>query len=155
MSKSAIFLAMLVAAGYAQLTKAEETTAVEPLTTTANTTTSTAVPAETAPLVADTTPATATADTAVPSPVNSTSSEMATASADNATVTAPVEGQSVDVRILSTTDLHSNLVNYDYYQDKEAQSLGLAKTAVLIDAAKKKTVTLCSSIMVISSKEPH
>nr|CAB70615.1 cyclo-nucleotide phosphodiesterase, putative [Streptococcus dysgalactiae subsp. equisimilis] len=138
MSKSAIFLAMLVAAGSAQLTKAEETTAVEPLTTTANTTTSTAVPAETAPLVADTTPATATADTAVPSPVNSTSSEMATASADNATVTAPVEGQSVDVRILSTTDLHSNLVNYDYYQDKEAQSLGLAKTAVLIDAAKKE-----------------
>lgn len=137
-SKSAIFLAMLVAAGSAQLTKAEETTAVEPLTTTANTTTSTAVPAETAPLVADTTPATATADTAVPSPVNSTSSEMATASADNTTVTAPVEGQSVDVRILSTTDLHSNLVNYDYYQDKEAQSLGLAKTAVLIDAAKKE-----------------
>lgn len=137
-SKSAIFLAMLVAAGSAQLTKAEETTAVEPLTTTANTTTSTAVPAETAPLVADTTPATATADTAVPSPVNFTSSEMATASADNATVTAPVEGQSVDVRILSTTDLHSNLVNYDYYQDKDAQSLGLAKTAVLIDAAKKE-----------------
>lgn len=135
MSKSAIFLAMLVAAGSAQLTKAEETTAVEPLTTTASTTTSTA---ETAPLVADTTPATATADTAVPSPVNPTSSEMTTASADNATVTAPVEGQSVDVRILSTTDLHSNLVNYDYYQDKEAQSLGLAKTAVLIDAAKKK-----------------
>ncbi|WP_425525104.1 metallophosphoesterase [Streptococcus dysgalactiae] len=138
MSKSAIFLAMLVAAGSAQLTKAEETPAVEPLTTTASTTTSTAVPAEIAPLVADTTPATATADTAVPSPVNPTSSEMATASADNATVTAPVEGQSVDVRILSTTDLHSNLVNYDYYQDKEAQSLGLAKTAVLIDSAKKE-----------------
>lgn len=48
----------------------------------------------------------------------------------------PVEGQTVDVRILSTTDLHTNLVNYDYYQDKPAQNVGLAKTAVLIDEAK-------------------
>ena len=46
------------------------------------------------------------------------------------------EGQSVAVRILSTTDLHTNLVNYDYYQDKETQNLGLAKTAVLIAKAK-------------------
>ena len=46
------------------------------------------------------------------------------------------EGQSVAVRILSTTDLHTNLVNYDYYQDKETQNLGLAKTALLIAKAK-------------------
>ena len=46
------------------------------------------------------------------------------------------EGQSVAVRILSTTDLHTNLANYDYYQDKETQNLGLAKTAVLIAKAK-------------------
>ena len=37
---------------------------------------------------------------------------------------------------MSTTDLHTNLVNYDYYQDKETQNLGLAKTAVLIAKAK-------------------
>lgn len=48
----------------------------------------------------------------------------------------PINGQSVAVRILSTTDLHTNLVNYDYYQDKETQNLGLAKTAVLIAKAK-------------------
>ena len=48
----------------------------------------------------------------------------------------PTNGQSVAVRILSTTDLHTNLVNYDYYQDKETQNLGLAKTAVLIAKAK-------------------
>ena len=46
------------------------------------------------------------------------------------------EGQSVAVSILSTTDLHTNLANYDYYQDKETQNLGLAKTAVLIAKAK-------------------
>lgn len=50
----------------------------------------------------------------------------------------PINGQSVAVRILSTTDLHTNLVNYDYYQDKETQNLGLAKTAILIDKAKKE-----------------
>lgn len=48
----------------------------------------------------------------------------------------PIEGENVDLQILSTTDLHTNLVNYDYYQDKASQKLGLAKTAVLIDKAK-------------------
>ena len=52
--------------------------------------------------------------------------------------TKPVEGQTVDLRILATTDLHTNLVNYDYYQDKPVETLGLAKTAVLIEKAKKE-----------------
>ena len=52
--------------------------------------------------------------------------------------TKPVEGQTVDVRILATTDLHTNLVNYDYYQDKPVETLGLAKTDVLIEKAKKE-----------------
>ncbi|WP_366534774.1 metallophosphoesterase, partial [Streptococcus equi] len=55
---------------------------------------------------------------------------------NTADAVAPQEGQEVDVRILSTTDLHTNLVNYDYYQDKASQTIGLAKTAVLIDHAK-------------------
>lgn len=46
------------------------------------------------------------------------------------TVTEPAhEGQAVDMQILSTTDIHTNLVNYDYYQDKPSQSIGLSKTA--------------------------
>ena len=41
------------------------------------------------------------------------------------TVTEPAhEGQTVDMQILSTTDLHTNLVNYDYYQDKPSQTVG-------------------------------
>ena len=59
-------------------------------------------------------------------------------SASDAKATTPVEGQEVDVRILATTDLHTNLVNYDYYQDKPSQNVGLAKTAVLIEDAKKE-----------------
>ena len=67
--------------------------------------------------------------------------------------TKPVEGQTVDVRILATTDLHTNLVNYDYYQDKPVETLGLAKTAVLIGKAKKKIQTSSWWIMAIPSRE--
>ncbi|WP_461249274.1 metallophosphoesterase, partial [Streptococcus dysgalactiae] len=64
-----------------------------------------------------------------------TSSE---ASQSDTMAQTPVEGQSLNLRILSTTDLHTNLVNYDYYQDMPSQKLGLAKTAVLIDEARKE-----------------
>ncbi|MGV3200437.1 bifunctional 2',3'-cyclic-nucleotide 2'-phosphodiesterase/3'-nucleotidase, partial [Streptococcus thoraltensis] len=67
---------------------------------------------------------------------DATSTAAQPVAADTNDTVAPQEGQSVDVRILSTTDLHTNLVNYDYYQDKESQKIGLAKTAVLIDNAK-------------------
>lgn len=54
------------------------------------------------------------------------------------TVTEPAhEGQTVDMQILSTTDLHTNLVNYDYHQDKPSQTVGLSKTAVLIKKARE------------------
>ncbi|WP_165211871.1 bifunctional 2',3'-cyclic-nucleotide 2'-phosphodiesterase/3'-nucleotidase [Streptococcus tangpeifui] len=61
-----------------------------------------------------------------------------TADQEKADDTKPIEGEKVDVQILSTTDLHTNLVNYDYYQDKNAQNIGLAKTALLIDQAEKE-----------------
>ena len=41
------------------------------------------------------------------------------------------------MQILSTTDLHTNLVNYDYYQDKPSQTVGLSKTDVLIKKARE------------------
>ena len=54
------------------------------------------------------------------------------------TVTEPAhEGQTVDMQILSTTDIHTNLVNYDYYQDKPSQTVGLSKTDVLIKKARE------------------
>lgn len=42
----------------------------------------------------------------------------------------------VALRILGTSDIHTNLVNYDYYKDIESNSLGLAKTATLIKNAR-------------------
>lgn len=42
----------------------------------------------------------------------------------------------VKLRLLETTDLHVFLANYDYYQTKEDNKVGLVKTASLIKQAK-------------------
>ena len=44
--------------------------------------------------------------------------------------------QEVNLRILGTTDIHTNLYNYDYYKDAESLEFGLAKTATLIKQAR-------------------
>src|SRR5690606_38850105 len=49
------------------------------------------------------------------------------------------EKKQVSLRILGTSDLHTNFVNYDYYQDKISNSLGLAKTGLLIEQARKES----------------
>ena len=47
-------------------------------------------------------------------------------------------GQATEVhlRIMETTDLHMNLLSYDYYQDKTTDQYGLARTISLIKAAR-------------------
>ena len=42
----------------------------------------------------------------------------------------------VKLRILETTDLHMNLLSYDYYQDVATDQYGLARTITLIKAAR-------------------
>ena len=49
-------------------------------------------------------------------------------------------GSELTLRILQTTDLHMNLLNYDYYQDKSTEQFGLAKTSTLIRAARAEAV---------------
>ncbi len=49
---------------------------------------------------------------------------------------APAQAAELRLRLLETTDLHMNLVNHDYYQDKATDNFGLAKTATLIKAAR-------------------
>ena len=44
--------------------------------------------------------------------------------------------ETVSLRILGTSDIHTNIVNYDYYKDTPSNSLGLAKTATLIKNAR-------------------
>lgn len=42
----------------------------------------------------------------------------------------------VDLRIMETTDLHSNMMDFDYYKDKPTDKFGLVRTASLIHAAR-------------------
>lgn len=54
-------------------------------------------------------------------------------------IETPPKGTTVvDLRILETTDLHAALVNFDYYQTKVDNSIGLVKTATLIHQARNE-----------------
>ncbi len=41
-----------------------------------------------------------------------------------------------EINILETTDLHAHMADYDYYADKQSDTLGLARTATLIKEAR-------------------
>ena len=45
-------------------------------------------------------------------------------------------GDTVKLRILETTDLHVNVFPYDYYRDAADDTVGLARTASLVHAAR-------------------
>ncbi len=42
----------------------------------------------------------------------------------------------VELRIMETTDIHTNLLSFDYYKDNYAPKIGLAKTATLVKQAR-------------------
>ena len=49
---------------------------------------------------------------------------------------APLQAAELKLRIMETTDVHMNLLNYDYYQDKTTDAFGLAKSITLLKAAR-------------------
>jgi len=53
-----------------------------------------------------------------------------------ATCCAFASAAEVKLRILETTDLHMNLLSYDYYQDAATDQYGLARTITLIKTAR-------------------
>ncbi|EOV8838704.1 bifunctional 2',3'-cyclic-nucleotide 2'-phosphodiesterase/3'-nucleotidase [Cronobacter dublinensis] len=55
-------------------------------------------------------------------------------------VAASVNAATVDLRILETTDLHSNMMDFDYYKDAPTEKFGLVRTASLINAARQEAV---------------
>lgn len=63
---------------------------------------------------------------------------MATAAA------AETTGPDLKLRLMETTDIHVNVVNYDYYKDNLTDEFGLAKTATLI---KKYRATAKNSML--------
>jgi len=48
----------------------------------------------------------------------------------------PAAKTTMDLQILGTTDIHTNLANYNYYLDAESADVGLANTAALIEQAR-------------------
>ncbi|WP_423799727.1 bifunctional 2',3'-cyclic-nucleotide 2'-phosphodiesterase/3'-nucleotidase [Neobacillus sp. SAB-20_R2A] len=44
----------------------------------------------------------------------------------------------VELRLMETTDLHTNLLNYDYYKNAEYLKVGLASTAALVKDARNE-----------------
>lgn len=53
---------------------------------------------------------------------------------------ARAQGNQAHLRIMETTDIHVNVLPYDYYADKTNDTLGLSRTASLIDAVRKEAV---------------
>ncbi|MCL9777097.1 2',3'-cyclic-nucleotide 2'-phosphodiesterase [Vibrio methylphosphonaticus] len=50
----------------------------------------------------------------------------------------PVMADEIKLRIIETTDIHTNVMDYDYYKDKPSQKIGLARTATLVKEARKE-----------------
>lgn len=55
-------------------------------------------------------------------------------------VATSAHAATVDLRILETSDLHSNMMDFDYYKDTSTEKFGLVRTASLINAARSETV---------------
>lgn len=52
---------------------------------------------------------------------------------------SPVDtNEVINLRIVETTDIHTNLMDYDYYKDKPSQKIGLARTATLVKEAREE-----------------
>ncbi|WP_238535163.1 bifunctional 2',3'-cyclic-nucleotide 2'-phosphodiesterase/3'-nucleotidase [Fictibacillus macauensis] len=51
---------------------------------------------------------------------------------------SPVSNAPTQLRIMETTDIHTNLVAYDYYKAAPTDTVGLSKTASLIKKARKQ-----------------
>ncbi|MBF0276948.1 MAG: bifunctional 2',3'-cyclic-nucleotide 2'-phosphodiesterase/3'-nucleotidase [SAR324 cluster bacterium] len=49
-----------------------------------------------------------------------------------------IMAQTINLRLMETSDIHVHVMNYDYYQDKESHTFGLAKTASLIKIARSE-----------------
>src|SRR5262249_57588928 len=49
---------------------------------------------------------------------------------------AGAQDAALRLRLLSTTDIHTHIIDYDYYRDQHDISLGLARTATLIRQAR-------------------
>ncbi|KJY92583.1 2',3'-cyclic-nucleotide 2'-phosphodiesterase [Vibrio neptunius] len=52
------------------------------------------------------------------------------------TMAGPTMAETIKLRIVETTDIHTNVMDYDYYKDKPTQKIGLTRTATLVKQAQ-------------------
>ncbi|MBE1276401.1 2',3'-cyclic-nucleotide 2'-phosphodiesterase [Enterovibrio baiacu] len=49
---------------------------------------------------------------------------------------SPAMAETIKLRIIETTDIHTNVMDYDYYKDKPSEKIGLVRTATLVKKAQ-------------------
>jgi len=52
------------------------------------------------------------------------------------TMAGPAYAETIKLRILETTDIHTNVMDYDYYKNKPTKKTGLVRTATLVKQAR-------------------
>lgn len=53
-------------------------------------------------------------------------------------IAASVNAATVDLRIMETTDLHSNMMDFDYYKDTATEKFGLVRTYRKFDSSRPR-----------------
>ncbi|EIO3975052.1 2',3'-cyclic-nucleotide 2'-phosphodiesterase [Vibrio vulnificus] len=52
----------------------------------------------------------------------------------------PAMAETIKLRIIETTDIHTNVMDYDYYKDKPSQQISLTRAATLVKQARGEVV---------------
>ncbi|CAH0524385.1 2',3'-cyclic-nucleotide 2'-phosphodiesterase [Vibrio hippocampi] len=53
-------------------------------------------------------------------------------------IAGPAMADEIKLRIIETTDIHTNVMDYDYYKDKPSQKIGLSRAATLVKQARNE-----------------
>ncbi|UJF19558.1 bifunctional 2',3'-cyclic-nucleotide 2'-phosphodiesterase/3'-nucleotidase [Vibrio sp. SS-MA-C1-2] len=56
------------------------------------------------------------------------------------TMAGPAFAETIKLRVIETTDIHTNIMDYDYYKNKPTQKIGLVRTATAVKEAEAEVV---------------
>ncbi len=56
------------------------------------------------------------------------------------TLAGPAMADTIKLRIIETTDIHTNVMDYDYYKDQPSPQIGLSRAATLVKQAREEAV---------------
>ncbi len=54
------------------------------------------------------------------------------------TLAGPAMADTIKLRIIETTDIHTNVMDYDYYKDQPSKQIGLSRAATLVKQARSE-----------------